>query len=447
MAASGQGSGDAENTRRGELGRPHRVDADHPQGGFPAVTAQLPSTSVSSAISIRRLLMTRPRPEVLLDVGLAAAALGGTLALLSHGGIRAGSDPADARSLDGLGVVLAACSTLPLLAWRRYPLGVFAVTAAASAVLVGLGYPLDLPLGAIVALYLLAANRPAGSSWTPRATAVVAGALVAYLGAAAVAQGGFPGSELLHSVLAGAAAWFAGERTRLRRAHITELKQRAQRTEREAERERLLAAAEERARIARDLHDSAGHAISVIAVRAGAARLRHHRDPDRSLAALQAIETLARQTANEIDQIVATLRQGGSANGGGLSPPGLASLDTLIAHHQAAGLEVTVETFGTRQALGGAADRATYRILQEALTNAARHGTGSAHIQLAFGDAEVEVTVTNPVPTRGAPRSRDGHGLIGMRERATLLGGDLDAAGVNGAFRVHARFPYRGHQT
>jgi signal transduction histidine kinase len=402
---------------------------------------------VSSTIPTRRLLVTRPSPEALLDVGLAAAALAGTLVLLSHGGIRAGSDLDDSQSLDGLGVFLAACSTLPLLAWRRFPLGVFVVTATASALLVGLGYPLDLTLGPAVALYLLAASRPLGSSWTPRTAAVVAGALVAYLGAAAVAQGAFPGGELLHSVLVGAAAWFAGERTRLRRAHMTELKQRANRTEREAERERLLAAAEERARIARDLHDSAGHAISVIAVRAGAARLRHHQDPERSLVALQAIETLARQTANEIDQIVATLRQDGSANGGGLSPPGLASLDTLIAHHQAAGLEVTVETYGTRRALGGAADQATYRILQEALTNAARHGTGSAHIQLAFGDTAVEVIVTNPVPTRAASRSHGGHGLIGMRERANLVGGDLDAVGVNGTFRVHARVPYRGHQT
>jgi signal transduction histidine kinase len=444
MDVTAQESGRAENTPQGEPGRPHRVDADHPQGGFPAATAQLPSTSVSSTIPTRRLLMTRPSPEALLDIGLAAAALAGTLALLSHGGIRAESALDDSQSLDGLGVFLAACSTLPLIAWRRDPLVVFVATAAASALLVGLGYPLDLTLGAAVALYLLAASRPLGRSWTPGTTAVVAGALVAYLGAAAVAQGAFPGSELLHSVLVGAAAWFAGERTRLRRAHMTELKQRAHRTEREAERERLLAAAEERARIARDLHDSAGHAISVIAVRAGAARLRHHQDPERSLAALEAIETMARQTANEIDQIVATLRQDGSADGGGLAPAGLASLETLIAHHGAAGLEVTVDTFGTRHALGRAADQATYRILQEALTNAARHGTGSAHIELAFGETAVEVTVTNPVSARGAPRSRDGHGLIGMRERAILVGGDLDAAGVNGTFRIHARVPYRG---
>ena len=395
-------------------------------------------------------LVARPRSEALVDVAIVAATLASTLALLAHGGIGASRpeyDPAEFRSLDAIGVLLAACSTVPLIAWRRYPLGVLVVTAAASALLVGLGYPLDLMLGPAVALYLLAASRPASTSWTPRTTGIVLGMLVVYLAAAAAEQGSFPGSDLLHSGLAWAAAWFAGERTRLRRAHITELRQRAQRTEREAERERLLAAAEERARIARDLHDSAGHAISVIAVRAGAARLRHHEDPERSLRALEAIENLARQTVNEIDQIVGTLRGGASVNGGLDAPPGLASLDTLIAHHQAVGLDVTVDTLGARRTLVAAADQATYRILQEALTNAARHGTGIAHIQLAFGDAAVEITVTNPVPATAERKSHGGHGLIGMRERATLLGGDLDAVRVNGTFRVHARLPYGGYRT
>jgi len=269
---------------------------------------------------------------------------------------------------------------------------------------------------------------------------------IAASGAAAAAQATFPASELLHTGLAWAVAWFAGERTRLRREQIAELKDRALRVEREAERERLLAAAQERARIARDLHDSAGHAISVIAVRAGAARLRHHQDPGRSLPALAAIEELARQTAEEIDQLVGTLREGGSANGDLEAPPGLASLDTLITHHQAAGLEVTLDTAGAPRPLGAAADQAAYRILQQALTNAARHGTGSARIELAFGDAAVELSVTNPVPARGSPRSGGGHGLIGMRERAALLGGDLDAERANGVFRVRARIPYRGHR-
>jgi signal transduction histidine kinase len=379
-----------------------------------------------------------------LDVLIAAAAFAGSLMLLRHGGI--GPSRAGSRELDLVGVVLAACSTVPLVAWRRFPLGVFAVTASAGVLLAGLGYRLDLLLGPAAALYLLAASRQPQFPWTPRTTVTVVGLLLAYLATAAFAQGTFPASELVHTGLAWAVAWFAGERTRLRREQLAELKERAVHAEREAERERQLAAATERTRIARDLHDSAGHAISVIAVRAGAARLRHKEDPDRSLAALAAIEQLARQTAAEIDQLVGSLREDASANGDLAAPPGLASLDALIAHHQAAGLAVTVDTSGAPRPLGAAADQGAYRILQEALTNAARHGAGSARIQLAFGDAAVELRIMNPLPADRSPRSGGGHGLVGMRERATLLGGRLDADGVNGTFRVRAQIPYGGHR-
>jgi len=399
---------------------------------------------MSSTATARRRSAARPSSAALLDVAVAAAALAGSLALLRHGGI--GPSRPGSGELDLVGVVLAACSTVPLLAWRRFPLGVFAVTAAAGVLLAGLGYRIDLLLGPAAALYLLAASRQPQTPWTRRATLTVVGLLLAYLAAAAAAQGTFPASELLHTGLAWAVAWFAGERTRLRREHIAELGERALRAERDTERERLLAAAQERARIARDLHDSAGHAISVIAVRAGAARLRHRQDPDRSLPVLEAIEELARQTAAEIDQLVGTLREGASASGVVEAPPGLASLDTLMAHHHAAGLEVTLDTAGAPRPLGAAADQAAYRILQEALTNAARHGAGSARIQLAFGEVAVELAVTNPVPADSGPRSGGGHGLIGMRERATLLGGSLDAERANGAFRVRARIPYGGHR-
>jgi signal transduction histidine kinase len=411
-----------------------------------------PSMAMSSGSTARRRFAARPSVGALRDAAVAAAALVGSLALLSHGGIDAfrtgsGIDAAHLgllRELDLLGVILAACSTLPLVAWRRWPLGVFAVTSAAGVLLARLGYQLDLLLGPAAALYLLTASRKQGTPWPLRTVVTIAGLLVAYLAAAAAAQGTFPASELLHTGLAWAVAWFAGERTRLRREQLAELHVRAARAEREAERERLLAAAEERARIARDLHDSAGHAISVIAVRAGAARLRHQQDPDRSLPALAAIEELARQTAAEIDQLVGTLREGGVASGVVEAPRGLASLDTLITHHQAAGLEVILDTAGVPRPLGAAADQAAYRILQEALTNAARHGAGSARVQLVFADAALELAVTNPVG--GSRQSGGGHGLIGMRERATLLGGSLDADRANGTFRVRARIPYGGYR-
>jgi signal transduction histidine kinase len=415
---------------------------------------------VASTTPTHRAVLRRLDSPAAVDVAVALGLFATTLVLLAHGGLKAlrpGARPGiGVADLPPPTVLLAAVSTLPLVAWRRAPFAVFAVTASASVALVARGDDHDLALGAAAALYLLAAGRtPKGSatgwSWTATTTGVVVGFFLSYLAGAVAAQGSFPVPELLHTSLAWAAAWFAGERTRLRRAHIAQLRERADRAEQEADRERRLAAAEERARIARDLHDSAGHAINVIAVRAGAARLRHGREPDRSLQALEAIEELARQTAADIDHIVGTLRaatDGPTPEAVVEAPPGLASLDTLVARHTAAGLDVTVEPSGAARALSDPADQGAYRILQEALTNAARHGAGRAVVGVAYRDSGIELTVTNPVgrqPAEGpVTPPRGGHGLVGMRERALLLGGELDAGRVNGDFRVRARIPYAG---
>jgi signal transduction histidine kinase len=385
-------------------------------------------------------LIAAPSSGPLLGVVMAVPALAGTLAQLSHGGI-AGAQPGPGE-LDWTSGAIAACSTVPLVAWRRSPAAVFAFTASAIVLLAGVGYSLDLPLGPTAALYLFAASRDEDEPWTTRSTASVVALFLAYLGATAAAGGGFPGSELLHAGLAWAVAWLAGERTRLRREHLAELRERARRAEREGERERRLAVAEERARIARDLHDAAGHAINVIALRAGTARMR--RDPERSQAALEEIEELARKTVGDIDQIIGTLRDRSSAHVAVAEPPGLASLNALVARHVAAGLEISVASEGAPRRLESAVDQAAYRILQEALTNAGRHGTGGAQVALAFGDAALELTISNAAAGENAPRSNGGHGLIGMRERATLLGGRLDVARVDGMFRVRAQLPYGG---
>jgi signal transduction histidine kinase len=195
-------------------------------------------------------------------------------------------------------------------------------------------------------------------------------------------------------------------------------------------------------RIARDLHDSAGHAINVILVQAGAARLLQQRDPEGSRVALETIEDVARETIGEIDRLVRVLRD--DRGDDGVEPPGLAALDALVDRHRAAGLGVTVAATGRRRPLVAGVDRAAYRILQEALTNAALHGDGSAHVDLGFGEEGVELTVTNRARAGLAPRPGGGHGLVGMRERALLLGGSLDAGADDGLFRVHARLPVNG---
>jgi signal transduction histidine kinase len=382
------------------------------------------------------------RREFLLDAGIAAVVFALSLAMLAS----RGDSGTDVRELDPLGVLLAALASLPLVARRRAPLAVFALTAAASAVLNGLDYPPGLPLGPTVALYFLALSpeRTLAPRWLT--ALVVIGLYVIHAGATGLAEDEFPTVPLLFGALVWGGAWVIGDRVRQRRVRIAELEERALRAEREAERERRLAAAEERTRIARDLHDSAGHAINVILVQAGAARLLQEQDLKRSREALETIEEVARETLGEIDQLVAALREDDlrEATGGPVEPPpGLAAFETLAERHRSAGLSVSVRERGSRRPLSPALDQAAYRILQEALTNAARHGEGSAEVEISFEPSSLELGVSNPIrPARALGGA--GHGLVGMRERAALLGGSLEAGASDGVFRVRARLPYGG---
>jgi signal transduction histidine kinase len=366
-----------------------------------------------------------------LDALVAVAAFAATIGLAWHGTAVADDPPA----VDWATVVLAALSSLPLAVWRRSPLGVFALTTAASAVLFGIGPAAGPPFGPTIALYLLAASRDEADPWTRRTTAVVVGLFVAHVAAAGAGGSEVPAAPLLFGTLVWTIAWFAGDRTRMRRERLAAV-------EDSLARERRLATVEERARIARDLHDSAGHAINVILVQAGAARLLQERDPAGTRAALETIEEVARDTIGEIDALVRTLRDDLESANGTLDAVGLASLGTLVERYRAAGLVVAVETAGTARRLGATADGAAYRIVQESLTNASRYGPGSARVKLAFGERELELTVTNPVAP-GAGTSSDGHGLTGMRERALLAGGSLEAGRDGNTFRVHARLPVR----
>jgi signal transduction histidine kinase len=375
--------------------------------------------------------------ELLRDGAVATVALLASVLVVLHGG-RFVSRPST-HNLGAATLFLIAASTLPLWWWRREPLGVFVATGVANVALAAFVYPIGLPVGPAVALYLLAIRRNDADVTLARIGAASAALLLAYVATAALRESTIPGFELVHAALLWAVAWFAGERARLRREQIGDLK-------REAQRERQLAAADERARIARDLHDSAGHAINVIAIRAGAARLRFEQHPESTLVALQAIEDLARRTAGEIDHIVGVLRE--RQGDGSVEPPcGLASLGGLVAQHAGAGLEIACTTTGTSPPLGRTLDQAAYRILQEALTNASRHGAGTADVALRYRDDALELCVTNPVTTPCSREPNGGHGIIGMRERAALLGGDIHVEHTADRFSVRARLPYQSLQS
>jgi signal transduction histidine kinase len=377
------------------------------------------------------------RSDLLSDAALAVAVFALSLGLLAVSGPDRGGGHGD---VDAAGVLLTALASLPLIARRRSPLGVFVFTAVASAVLRGVAEIDAPPLGPTVALYFLAAARDQSRARTRLTLALVAILLIAHATAPALTGGAFPGTAIAFGVLVWGGAWLAGDRARLRHERMAELEQRALRAEREAQRERRLAAAEERTRIARDLHDSAGHAINVILVHAGLGRLRSEHDPV-ARETFGTIEDVARQTVADIDQLVAVLREDTSESDVE-PPPGLATLGTLTQRHRTAGLDVTTGIHGEQRPLSPSVDRGAYRILQEALTNAARHGDGSVDIEITFGPRSLDITVTNPIrPDHTARDARGGHGLIGMRERAALLGGSLDTTVPNGRFRLHARLP------
>jgi signal transduction histidine kinase len=384
-----------------------------------------------------RRMVRLPARRRALDAVLAVVAFWFTLMVLGS----AEFGDKDARELDVLGVLLAALASLPLAFLSRAPLAIFAAMSAASATLDLIGYQSGPPAGPTIALFLLAsrADETRARSWLTAAVVVVA--FVVHAGASAVAEERIPTEALLFGTLLWGGAWVFGDQLRQRRERRREVEERIRRSAREADRERRLAAAEERTRIARDLHDSAGHAINVILVHAGLGRLRTERDPAGAREAFETIEDVARETVGEIDELVRVLREDEDGRDGVEPPPGVAALEGLIERHRAAGLDVTIGFAGERRPLSPGVDRAAYRIVQEALTNAARHGDGSARVQLAFGDGGLELTVVNRLRPDRTARRADGHGITGMRERAAQLGGSLQVRARDRDFTVHARLP------
>jgi signal transduction histidine kinase len=373
------------------------------------------------------------------DFAVTGLAFGLTLALLAsaHG--------AD-RHLDVLGVVLAAIASLPLLAHRRWPLWVFALTATASAGLIAFGYAAGPPFGPTVALFFAARDeRP--RLHPVRTALLIAVLFVVHIGANLFPHSGFPTVPVLFGIVVWGGAWMIGDQVRQRRRRRLEIEERLRRAEQDTARERRLAAAEERTRIARDLHDSAAHAINVILVQAGAARLLQERDPDAVRAALSTIEDVARETIGEIDVLVRGLREGDNGKGpAAIEPPaGMAALESLAERHRAGGLPIEIDVHGAVRLLPRGLDQAAYRILQEALTNAARHGNGGARVDVEYGGGAFELTITNQLaPGAAGQTPAGGHGILGMRERVSLLGGILEARREADLFRVRARIPYDG---
>jgi signal transduction histidine kinase len=246
-----------------------------------------------------------------------------------------------------------------------------------------------------------------------------------------------------------AAWWLLGRFLRARHLVTSELRERNERLERERDELARAAADEERARVARELHDVVAHSMSVMVVQAGAARRVLDRSPDQSLAALRVVESTGRETLEELRRMLGALRPAGQA--AELQPaPRLGDIDALVERARATGLHVDLQLIGEAPELPATTDLTIYRIVQEALTNALKHaGDTHAAVRIEFRAEDVVVDVRDTGPSAAASAgpiasggvAGEGLGLIGMRERVELLGGELDAGPARGGFRVCARIP------
>jgi signal transduction histidine kinase len=238
-----------------------------------------------------------------------------------------------------------------------------------------------------------------------------------------------------------AAAWATGNAFRQHGARERALEAHAATLEREREEKVRAAATDERARIARELHDVVAHSISVMVVQVGGARGILDSEPDTARETLQAAEQTGRQALADMRRMLGILR---TPDDNGLAPqPSLAHVDTLVEQARRAGLAVELRIEGGRTALAPGVDLAAYRIVQEALTNAVKHaGPARAEVVLRYAGDRLEIEVSDdgrgPAPANGDP----GHGLVGMRERVALYGGALTAGPrESGGFAVSARLP------
>jgi signal transduction histidine kinase len=351
----------------------------------------------------------------------------------------------DARPKASLTLILVAIAVLAVAFRRRRPVFMLCLLLAGSVAVAAFsgGDPGDaliyfLPVAYV--LYLIAATYE-----RTRAAVRVLGAVFAALAVdellLAVSSGGYPvnAGVLIQVVLGVIIVWSAGYIVRQRRKYAIELQVEAA----------SKAVAEERLRIARELHDVVAHSMSVIAVQAGFGQYVIESQPADASAALGAIQATSREALEEMRRMLGVLRQADAP----LYPePGLAELDRLLERTRGVGVEVALERLGPPRELPASIDLSAYRVIQEALTNVVKHARASkCGVLVGYEPDALVISVTDsgagvPAMTGAGnvhdPDAAGGHGIIGMRERVTMLGGQFSARPLPGyGFQVKARFP------
>ena len=362
----------------------------------------------------------------------------------------AGVGPAFAKGVYE-GIPVAFGLTVPIVFRRKHPVGAYYTAVAAGGLQVALGVrPAATDAAILILLYTLAAYTPRRTSGCGLAVCLAGSAagilrwvslvnhsLLEWLTVGAML---FAGPALL--------AWVLGDSMRYRRAHYASLEDRAARLERERDAQAQIAAAAERARIARELHDVVAHNVSVMVVQADGASYALGTDPDRAREALAAISATGRQALAEMRRLLGVLRreeEGGSS--GRAPPPGIGELGELLDQARSAGLPVSFTVAGEPRPVPSGAALAAYRIVQESLTNTRKHAgqVSSASVVLGYSPDSLVLTISDDgrgdlggSAMPGAP----GHGLTGMRERVAMYGGSVTAGPrAGGGFEVVAVLP------
>lgn len=365
-----------------------------------------------------------------------------------------GSTPAPPPAIAYLIAVLS-CAALPLR--RRVPLAAMAATTAGGALVPPAGLLLT-PL--IVAPALITAYSYSLTARTERRAAGAVSLISATLLVASIPSSGALSWQDASRMGVVAAfplmAGVLGYSVRNRRAYLAAVEERARRAEESRDSEALRRVAEERVRIARELHDLVAHQITLANAQATVAAHLFDTRPEQTRKSLKELVETTGDALDDLRATVGLLRQSGDTAGSVEPAPGLSRLPTLIESFRRAGLEVSVHQEGTARQLPPGVDLTAYRIVQEALTNVAKHaGTGSARVRLAWNRDRVSITVaddgggapTAPTASTGPGTSTaadrpPGYGLIGMRERATAVGGHLSAGRrPEGGFLVSTQLP------
>ncbi len=414
------------------------ADRSAPRGGPSAASGLI--RRVIDRMTVGDGTFDRPPPS---DILLAAALF--LPAVVSYA--LEGGGPAEGRAA-WTGWPLLALIFVPL-AWRRVaPSLTISCTGLSTAAwfLIGTTDPTGasavVPTAVMVAMYSVAAY---GSRSDGVISMLITQFFVAVSFLSAMSRDdSVSGYNLVVNVLLFLGIWALGDRTRVRRDLVEQLTARAQQAEQSRELASNLAVADERTRIARELHDVIAHTVSVVVVQAGAGRRVAAKDPGGAEAALASIESIGREALSDLRRMVGVLRD--EAPGEDLTPqPTLADVPDLVDRLAAAGLPVRSRLEGRPRALPPGIEVTAYRIVQEALTNVLRHAGAVRAVEVTISHSEDAVSVTVTDDGRG-PRADGGpgSGQVGMRERVGLYNGNLEVGGrAGGGYRVRATLPVR----